>query len=53
MIKIRDDVLPNCEPFELTDKYGVEKGDQVTILQHAGGEQLGISHKNCSKGVGE
>jgi len=53
MIRIRDDVLPHCEPFELTDEYRVTKGDLVTILQHAGGEHLGISHQRCSKGVGK
>jgi len=53
MIRVRDDVLPHCEPFELTDEYRITEGDQVTILQHAGGEQLGISYQKCRKDVGE
>ncbi|XP_065887654.1 glutamine-rich protein 2-like isoform X2 [Dysidea avara] len=52
MIRIRDDVLLHCEPFELTDQYGVAPEDQVAILQHAGGEQLGISNHNCKDKIG-
>jgi len=53
MIKMRKDALQHCEAFELSDNYRAAQGNQITVLQHARENKVGMSQHRCSNRIGE